>query len=417
MIFFIYILILFGYVFNRGFYGFTSFLSLLTGFLLLGIFVIRGQFVYQTTIQLYQLRLILFLQILLSFLLYGLLYQQNPALARVSIIFLFLELLIYIYYFLAKAISGRFLFRIFIFAGLVLRIFVLIQSPQPMIDVFDFLKYGASDFMSGINPYSAVYSRMYVGVVPNYYTYFPGTLILTLMPSVFFGDPRWAMLIAEIGSAILVRFLRRDETGLIISLILITNPMTYFILEQSYTESLLLFFMMLFLVFIKRRNFFSLGIVLGILLALKQYMVVMVPLFFFLEKGLWRIREYFIPLLVFFLLVGPFLIWNFGAFVNDAIIFHFSGPSRLDGLTFYSFLNDVFEWQIPTIFGFVVVGVGSFIFFLNRSVLTAYQFFLYGALFLFSVFIFGKQAFANYYYLVSQMLLLYLLALPQKSHA
>lgn len=405
IIWFIYILLVGGYSFSHGFYTLSSILLLLLGFVsftysLFSQSPIKIKILGNTT------TFVLFISYLFSFLLYGGIYQENDNLKILSIFISQIVLGLIILYINSGDLRKRNLFIIIFGVSILLRILMIISSPDPYIDVYDFLKYGALGLASGQNPYSILYHHFYNGVTPDYYFYLPGAIVLTLPFVLFLGDPRYSIVFFEILAAFILYKLFGGKKGQVAALLLLGNPMSLYILEQSYIEPIILGLLCILAYFWSKRKYVWVGAMLGIIIAVKQYLFIL-PLLLLKIKLDNRSKSYLLAslILAFIIIIGPFLLWNPKDFIHDVVGLQLDGPPRYEGLTVFSFLRDQFNIAYSKIVSSIIIGgVGLLIMFRKiRSIDSTYLYFSY---FLLVFFLFNKWAFVNYYYLISQIFIL-----------
>lgn len=311
--------------------------------------------------------------------------------------------------FLALFINSKKLLLFFygtIFAvAIILRLLMIWGSPNPKIDVFDFTKIGARDFLKGINPYSNTYTPIYKDVTADYYAYPPGTLFFTL-PSVFlFNDPRYTYVAADIiVTLILFNIVKNKKNKLVYPLLFLYNPMALTVLEQSWTEPLLIALIILSIWSLLKEKKILSSIIFGLILGTKQYIILLLPLFIKLFPKLKeKISHVLILFLVFSLVILPFYLWNQTDFLHDTLYFFGESP-RYWSLSFTSLFHQLgFNFNSYLYMGLVACIILPFYlqkhFSVNR--------FLYASAFvLLTFFVFNKEAALNYYYIVGQLLLL-----------
>jgi hypothetical protein len=145
----------------------------------------------------------------------------------------------------------------------------------------------------------------------------------------------------------------------------------------------------------------GLPISLGLLLVVKQYMILMTPLAVWM---LWpqRVqlrRQILVALSVAIGITLPMALWNLRAFLWSVVLLQFRQPVRPDAL---SFLPSLMEWvHVPgmTVLPFIVA-LGVISWSILRFPRTPFAFAAGTALMFLLFFAFNKQAFCNYYFLV-----------------
>ena len=136
----------------------------------------------------------------------------------------------------------------------------------------------------------------------------------------------------------------------------------------------------------------------GVMLAIKQYLVYMCFPLVILYKFDWK--RYAISALTFSVIALSFVIWDPVEFFNRNVLHFFRLPIQTNalGLTAFFFERGILipRWISPLTALFVSFIVGIL---LNRFGILGY---LHTVILTFlCLFIFGQQAFANYYYLIS----------------
>jgi hypothetical protein len=298
-----------------------------------------------------------------------------------------------------------------------LKVVAVFASYINKIDVGIMMQESSANLLAGRNPYTTE-TAGYGG-----FNYPPLHLLLPLPFYVIFGDTRFGTIFFElIGIGVLyylvVKALNRwgaegrGEVGdassplprLVIlaelaMLIFVLQPRGLFIIEQAWGEPLIVgLAAVTFYFFYYRPGGPGADISFGAMLAIKQYLMYMCfPLFILYELN-WK--RYAISALAFLLIVVPFIVWNPPEFVNRNVYHFFRLPIQTNalGLTafFYEYGVLVPRWISPVSAGLVSLGLGIL---LKRFKILGY---LHTVILTYlCLFIFGQQAFANYYYLIS----------------
>lgn len=304
-------------------------------------------------------------------------------------------------------------FKILLFFALFLRFLIIMASPSPRIDTFVILKEAPQAFLSGRNPYETVYSKIYQNVEPNYYSYWPASFLLEVPFVTFFSDPRILFIIADIGAALLLYHLgKRTKEAQLYSLIYLFRPNSNFIIEQSWLTPLAFFLVALSLLLsIKKRYSFS-GIIWGLLVGLKPDYLLAVPFLWFLTHGNRK------AILLFLFTVGvvvlPFLFTRPNEFINQTILLYLLPGEKIPipihlSLNLNTLFYHIFGRDLP----FLLPGAVFAIFFtgvlyhlkLNNTGKTVI---LGMTVTFFCFYLLFRQAFINYYYFVTGLLILWL---------
>ncbi|MEO8875238.1 MAG: hypothetical protein ABI461_06615 [Polyangiaceae bacterium] len=298
---------------------------------------------------------------------------------------------------------------------------VLHNSPNPWIDVFVFQRDGSAALLHGKNPYALTFPNIYgngayygPGMVANGrvlfgYVYFPLTLLMVLPGAIFFDDIRFAQLaaVALVALSLGVGGRTKSRLGLSAAALVLLLPRGFFVLEQSWTEPLVLLTLAA-VVFSARKYPRFLPYTVGLFFASKQYAVIAAPVALLLLRG-HTLRESGIfigkAVLAGTLVTLPFVLWNPQEFYHSVVELQFYQPFRDDALSLLAWYKHSHGVTPPVSLAFVgaLVGCGIALLRLPRS---AAGFAAGVALTVFLFVAFNKQAFCNYYFLVSGALLL-----------
>lgn len=284
-------------------------------------------------------------------------------------------------------------------------------SPEPAIDVYYFQKNSAEALIRAENPYSLHFPNIYAhghyygeGVVENGkvtygYPYFPLGLFISL-PAHLFGDVRWASLLAIGLSGLIFSMLSPGLLGRGLAALYLFSPRTFFVIEQSWTEPLVVFCASVFAWTMMKAPRCS-GFAAGIMLASKQTMIWMPFLLLMLipsGKRAW-VRWILSTLCVATLLIIPMAIWNPSDFFRSVVIWQFLQPFRPDSLSFpallFQWFGYVTPWQLSFVCALAACGIS-----LWRGDRSTAGWAL-SACFVYLVFFsLSKQAFCNYYFMI-----------------
>jgi hypothetical protein len=287
---------------------------------------------------------------------------------------------------------------------------LLYLVPSPRIDVFWLQQAGARELLAGRNPYGLTIPNLYTpsetveffgdqrSMLVNY-PYPPLSLIATTISWHISGDVRVAYLLLQVlGALLLERLARRfhpPAVSLAVAALWLLYPRGLFVLEQSWTEPLALTAWVAFMAARSR------AVTTGVLLAAKQYTLLLLPLFR-------PPRRYLVAGLAFAaLLMLPFFLWNPRAFLNDVVWFQIRQPFRTDALSLPALLYWLTGWRAP--------GAAAALGYVGALIYVQYVCRLRdasprvlsqaAAVVSFAFFLCAKQAFCNYYYYVGGMIL------------
>ena len=400
----IYFLFILGYIFSRGFYAFSSLVFLLIVLIITTKYFFRGKIIFfnNSSLKLVDLqRFVLFLSLFFSLLLYGGIYQEKNYLTVISLFILatLLCLTVFDKNYLKKIV-------IFFIGFAILGVIMIKTSPLPQIDIFYFLKEGAWGFVHGQNPYSMIFTRInnysfYLNGKADFYSYFPGMIFLTLPGVVLLNDPRFSMLLAVLLSAY---FIYRKFNQPELSLIFLFNPLSMFILEQSWTESIIILLLVLIVYLFSVKRFFMVAIIYGLMLATKQYAFLFLPFIWQMMTG--NRKKLVHSVIICLAILLPFIFWSWRDFLNDSVLLQFMFPARYDGLTLTSFLFREFNISLPWILPFIIWIIAFTLLYFRQHYWTSHRILLANFIFLYVFLILNKWSFVNYYYLLSSFLIL-----------
>lgn len=303
----------------------------------------------------------------------------------------------------------------YIVLALILRVIMLKATPFPFIDVFIILKEAPMKFLSGINPYNTLYTHVFPGITPDYYAYWPVSFLLQIPFVLLFKDPRILLIIADIASSILIYLIAgKGKTGQFLSLAYLFRPHSLFIIESSWLTPLNFFFICLLVFFLQKKAAkTTLGIALGVLTGIQFFHAIII---FSLFKWLHYSKIFLISsLLTILLIAAPFFITAPSNFFSRTIWVYFRNPPHpsilihtslsLNTLLFYFTGKD-----IPALI-YALISGGIFIFYLLRLKRSLSSLIETITMTFFAIFLFGRQAFVNYYYFIGSMLVLWLATL------
>jgi hypothetical protein len=299
-------------------------------------------------------------------------------------------------------------------------VWMLFASPHPSIDVLDFTRESARALAQGRNPYEDLHLHniyghtRYFGVgfatdqtIDVGLVYPPISLLLTSLGQWLAGDSRAALVVALVATGVLIDRLG-GRIARLSALVFLTTPRQYFVLEHGWTEPLFLCgFAALVLLASRRRR--GIAVLLGALLALKQFAVLLLPLFH-LGVGELRPRRSLrleaVAVAVAALLIAPFFLWDPHAYVRSTVLFHLAQPFRADSLNFAA----LWAWARggtvpPTAVPTVLCLCAALWVALRRCRPTPAGFAAGFALVLLATLAWSKQAHCNYLYLVVGLLL------------
>jgi hypothetical protein len=295
-------------------------------------------------------------------------------------------------------------------------------SPAPGIDVWTVHQQGADALLHGrpLYAYGAVHtvdSHSFARPIATY-AYPPANALLTTLGYLATGDTRWSALAAFLVGAWLLWKIARRSVGpgsvvpdLLLACLLF-HPRALFVLEEAWGEPLSLPFLAGFVLAALSGRPKTAAVLLGLLCAMKQHFVLYVPALA-LVPGIGlrgavlagaTAGVTFLP----FVLTGPHDLYMalVGYIAKDAF--------RGDSMSFTAMLSDAGIF-LPSWVG-LAAGLLSFVALL-RVPRRVGPLLLSSAFTFLSFYVFGRQAFCNYYFFLGATLLVAVAALTRPSSA
>ncbi|BBH17077.1 hypothetical protein Back2_13640 [Nocardioides baekrokdamisoli] len=290
----------------------------------------------------------------------------------------------------------------------------LLHAPIVM-DVGVFLRGSADALLHGHDPYSLTFTSPYPaagnrlfyspqvvsGTTLDFGFPYPPPALISAVVGFVLGDVRLGGLIAlVIAAVVLIRYV-----GLRGGLILLL-PGTLFVLSNFWVEPVSILLLVLTVVGASRGSRWT-PVWLGLLLVSKQYFVVAAPLLILLlptarayAGGLRRFSSLTVATAV--LALAPFLAWDPAGFWRSVVRLQFLQPFRADSSSALVWSVNHWGWPPSSTYGWLPL-VGGFITALIvawRAPRTPAAFALGVGFSLLVLITLGKQAFANYFFLV-----------------
>lgn len=283
---------------------------------------------------------------------------------------------------------------------------LLVATPE--IDVLDLHLSAAEVLADGGNPYAEARApdtspTADPGTDVVGYPYPPLTMIPYVAAQFLLGDPRWASVIA-IAAAVLLMVrpwaamgVRESAAVLAVSLAVVVQPVVGHIIKQGWTEPLALP-LLAGVGLLWRKNPTMAAVLLGLTLGLKQYWIVALPLLFIWSDS-FRWKRFWITGGVAALAVLPAFVVGPGAAWQALVVNLAEMPPRLDSIGFAGIGWDTPLWLLLGLSAAVAVWMG-------KRGGSASRFLVALAATLATAFLFGSQAFVNYWFLVGTLALI-----------
>ncbi|MET0404404.1 MAG: hypothetical protein ABW123_18475 [Cystobacter sp.] len=309
---------------------------------------------------------------------------------------------------------GRWRLPLLVLLHLNLGHWILQHSPRPHIDVFAWHVEALKALGQGMNPYAITMPDIYghdlfyapgildKGRVQVGFPYPPLSLLVSGAGYVLGGDYRFSNLVAMGLAAVCMGYCQPGRVAPGVAALFLFTPRTFFVLEQGWTDAYPAL-LLAFTVWCACRAPRLLPVALGLLFAIKHYMVLAVPLVYLLHPGAtpWRatLRTLLKAAALAAVITLPFALLDPVAFYQDLIGFQLRQPFRIESLSYLAWWNQQMGTRPPSWLGFLaplpVIGLA-----LWRAPRTPSGFALSVALLFLVFFAFSKQAFCNYYYFI-----------------
>jgi hypothetical protein len=259
---------------------------------------------------------------------------------------------------------------------------------------------------------------------PDEFTHFaypPEVVCCNCISWELFGDVRAVWAIFDVLAALMMYFVaRRFNPGAegarlceLLPLTFLFLPRSVFVIEQSWTEPLVAVTMGAFVLAVASgRGSMLTGALLGLWLGSKQYVVLAIPAVLKLRRL--RPLAWVYAIAMGLALLLPFAIWDFHAMMESILYFFLKSDARGDALSLYGLavllgISPSAGWISVAVAILWIAGIAWFARKMPRN-LSGMLFATAGTWIFF--FALGKQAFANYGYLVAFTLLLAVAATP-----
>lgn len=233
-------------------------------------------------------------------------------------------------------------------AGALLRVGALWAAPDPVIDVFTWLRDAPAQLLHGHNPYSAEYESPYETERAREYgvpteaekqpaAYPPLPILLTLPLSAIGQDVRYANVACDLLAALVLYLAAacrgQPRIGVLVCACYLFLPRTPYMMEQAWFEPMLAASLGTGLFLVERGR--KIGyVLLGLGLTGKQFGVAML---FPLARNLWgHWRWLLLGVVIAALTMVPFFLWDRASFLDVILFKHLGRKPVTDSMTFTS---------------------------------------------------------------------------------
>jgi hypothetical protein len=211
---------------------------------------------------------------------------------------------------------------------------LVIVGSTPVIDVWELLQGAGHGLAGGRNPYELTFPGSPPGQVRDCFTYLPATMLLTA-PGVWLGgDARWAELVLLVATgALLCWHVRaRGGTPLGLALLMVILPASGYMVQQSWTETVVLPALVGTAVLADRGRAGWAAVTFGVALASKQHVLLLVPLLLLCR---FRPRELAVTAGTAAVLTLPWLLANPTRFLRCTVTLFVNAPPRTDSFSLW----------------------------------------------------------------------------------
>lgn len=313
-----------------------------------------------------------------------------------------------------------------------LGVWTISSSPNPAIDVFVFQQQGSQALIAGANPYAMRFPDIYGPGSPFYgpglstgsetlfgFPYPPLSLFLAAAGALLAGDYRYAILAAYLVAAVLIAASGESRRARYAAELLLLAPNNLFMVEQGWNEPFAAALVAL-VVFLEVRRPKMTPIALGLLMAVKQYLIgIPVVAYYFGAEVLRPGRTLRAVVLAFAVTLAvslPLAVLAPSDFFLDVIEFQFRQPFRPDALNLAGLINAATGWEVPSLVGFMALAA-TLLVGIRWAPSSVAGFAAVLAASYLAFFLFGRWAFGNYYWFVVACLCIAIAAFDGPSSA
>lgn len=343
--------------------------------------------------------------------------------------FKLLSFILFLFYFIEKNIFSdrafsaifshikKYKFVYMIVLAFLMRIAIVLYSPDPRIDVFDVTNQQVDYLLAGQNPYAAEYSSPWLKWHSNP-GYLPSIIFMNIPGRLFFGDVRIGYIAAQaITTLLLYLILKRKKISdktipELVVLLFIYIPMSLYVLRQAWVEQLLILLLFLFcFLYIKNKISYLAWSALGAIISFKQNNFPFLVFSLHIFKPNWKkiSAAMAIPILT----IIPFVLWDYKSFINATFINLINFKMTLHSISINTLIRRQYDHDIPFYisFGILILLIVFLISLKKKGDILYFVYFATTTLLASFMLIYG---FSNYYYFINgSLVLLVALNLPE----
>jgi hypothetical protein len=298
-------------------------------------------------------------------------------------------------------------------------------SPHPFIDVFINNSAGIDFFLKGENPYNQTYVDIYKGAIPDKpgFLYPPGIIFWLAPFQMLLGDHRYGYAMALLIMAVLLYRIvkRRAKTqstllmAWMIPLLWLSFPVTYFVLEQSWLDTLILLFVLMLIECFENKKWIQAALLIGFIATIKQHTFIISIFALFqlwqLAGFSWTIRAVGIATATFLIILVPFVATGWTGFWEMTLTPIHTPGYRLNSLGMTDYMVREWNFYLPrwTQACITILSMAAGLFIMSKDSRKTLNSFIVAILLCYGcTYFFGKVAYCNYHYLLAFFTLLYL---------
>lgn len=280
---------------------------------------------------------------------------------------------------------------------------IVATSGRPQIDVWQIFQQASARLFHGVNPYQIRhFSHIPADQTATCFNYLPATFLSTWPGWFVLDDARYSeVAVLLIGWAVLaVTVLRRGTRpgpGLVLLAAALSLTGTLRVGQQAWNESLLLGFVLIAVAGVATGRTVWLILGLGLALATKQHMALLVPVMLMWPQLGWRRTGASVALAA--VVSAPWVLWDVGRFKACTVDFFTHGIARFDSISLWHFVPG------PVAPAVIVLALLGAYYLVYRCLPRDLGSLLIGfAVVLFAFDLFNKQSFENQWWFAAELI-------------